>query len=38
MDNVENITNEYDLTEATSKENLEDFTKLYKEILKGKIK
>jgi hypothetical protein len=38
MDNVENITNEYNLTEATSQNNLEEFTKLYKEISKGKIK
>jgi hypothetical protein len=38
MDNVENITNDYDLTETTSIDNLEDFNKLYKEIKKGNIK
>ncbi len=38
MDNVENITNDYDLTETTSINNLEDFNKLYKEIKKGNIK
>ena len=38
MDNVENITNDYDLTETTSIDNLEDFNKLYKEIKKGNVK
>ena len=38
MDNVENIKNDYDLTETTSIDNLEDFNKLYKEIKKGNIK